>query len=31
MNEHISEGSGDIWQYVKELFAEADEKGYFAA
>ena len=28
-NEHISEGSSDIWEYVKELFAEADEKGYF--
>ena len=30
-NEHISEGSSDIWEYVKELFAEADEKGYFGA
>lgn len=31
VNEHISEGSTDIWQYVEELFAEADEKGYFAS
>jgi len=30
-NEHIAEGSSDIWNYVKELFAEADENRYFGA
>lgn len=29
VNEHIEEGSRSIWEYTKQLFAEADEKGYF--
>lgn len=29
VNEHIAEGSEDIWRYVKRLFAECEEQGYF--
>jgi putative hydrolase of HD superfamily len=28
-NEHIADGSNTIWEYVKRLLAESDEKGYF--
>lgn len=30
-NQHIANGSEAIWQYVQDLFAECDRKGYFAA
>ena len=30
VNRHIGEGSDSIWQYVQELFAEAEAKGHFA-
>jgi len=30
VNRHIGEGSGSIWQYVQELFAESEAKGHFA-
>lgn len=29
VNEHIANGSEDIWRYTRKLFAEADEQGYF--
>jgi len=28
-NKHIADGSREIWEYVKELFAESEKKGYF--
>jgi len=30
VNRHIGEGSDDIWEYVQQLFAESEAKGYFA-
>jgi putative hydrolase of HD superfamily len=30
VNRHIGEGSDEIWEYVEQLFAESEEKGYFA-
>ena len=30
VNRHIAEGSDSIWQYVQQLFAESEKKGYFA-
>ena len=30
VNRHIAEGSDTIWQYVRELFADSERKGYFA-
>lgn len=30
VNEHIADGSADIWQYVKELLDESAQQGHFA-
>ena len=29
VNEHIAEGSEEIWSYVQKLFTDADRQGYF--